>query len=217
MKELNTPLKRVGFLIFSAGILILIIGIYQISEDAYNLSRFFKKWIGSVFFERYSFSNYPAASYGTWITIIGLFLSFLYDKVTYRLIGWIKSGSKAELSDSPQSVPLHFKDGATALEYICKYMDTALIENELIPCLVVATSQSKESGAFAVISLPTDDGPKKSIAAFLSDAVPTDIAGKLCAVIVGPVNEHAGVPTFLLCAELEPSWSNGAWKVRRRF
>ena len=217
MKELNTPLKRVGFLVFITGLLILFVGMYQISEDAYSLSKFFEKWIESAFFERHSFRDYPAAGYGTWITVVGLFSSFLYDKITYRLIRWIKSGSKVELPASTPPVQLHFKDGAAALAYICEYMDISLVENELTPCLVVATSQSKETGAFAVINIPSADGPKKSIAGFLNDSVPSDIAGKLCAAMIGPSIENSGTPTFFLCAELEPSWSNGAWKVRRRF
>lgn len=222
MKELNTPLKRVGFLVFVAGLLILIFGMYQINDSAYRSSDIFETWLESVFFERYSFRRYPAACYGTWIAVIGLFSSFLYDKITYRLVGWIRSGNKADPPKSapPASAPpvqLHFKNGAAALEHICKYMDTALVENELTPCLVVATSQSKQSGAFAVINIPTDNGPKKSIAAFLSEVVPTEIAGKLCAAMIGPVNPSTGEPVFMLCAELEPTLGNGVWKVRRRF
>lgn len=217
MKGLNTPLKRVGFLVFVAGLLMSFFGIYQIADNAYRSSDILETWLEAVLFERRSFGRYPSAGYGAWIAIIGLLSSFLYDKVTYRLVGWIKSGSTAKAHEPAPPAQLHFKDGAAALEYICKYMDTALVENELTPCLVVATSRSKDSGSFAVINIPTDGGPKKSTAAFLSEDVPTEIAGKLCAAMIGPVNPSTGEPVFMLCAELEPTWSGGAWKVRRRF
>lgn len=217
MNGLNTPLKRIGFIVLVAGLIILAIGLYQIVGSSYRTSDALTKWVESFFFEKYSFRRYPLASYGTWIVIIGLLLSFLYEKITLRLVDWIKGNNRND-SVQPQKIPeLYFKDAKSALEYSCEYLNTDLAENELTACLVIATSQSKESGAFAVINVPSSSGPKKYTAAFLNETIPTDIAGRLCAALVGPIKEHGGDPTFMLCAELEPTWSNGAWKVKRRF
>lgn len=217
MNGIDTPFKRVGFIVFIAGLFISILGLYQIADNTYRSSDFFEKWLDSVLFQGGSFSRYPAAAYGAWLALLGLLSSFLYDKVTSRLFKWIKSGSAHDPCEPAPPAELHFKNGAAALDYICNFMDTKLVENELIPCLVVATSQSNESGSFAVISIPTDEGPKKSIAAFLGKDAPKEIAGKLCAALIGPINPETGDPVFVLCAELEPTWSGGAWKVRRRF
>lgn len=118
----------------------------------------------------------------------------------------------------PQEPPaLHFKDAKSALEYSCEYLDTTFKDGEYTPCIVVVTSSSKESGTFAVIDIPTDAGIKRSIAAFSTSDAPPAVAGKLCAAMIGPVLEETGAPTFLIFAELEPTWSDGAWMIKRRF
>ena len=220
MKELNSPLKRVGFLVLICGLLTLVIGILQIAGDTSRIGKILGLWIGSALFDKYSFRNYPAACYGTWIAIAGLMTSFLYDQITGKLIEWIRCKEK-EVSDgtvtASKPLELHFKNASSALEYICKYMNTRLVENELTPCLVVATSQSAEAGAFAVIKIPTDDGPKKAVAAFLGETAPDEIAGKLCGAIIGPINPVTGDPVLMLCSELEPSWSSEGWKIKRHF
>ena len=216
-KGLNTPFKRVGSLALSLGLIILLVGIYQITDDSYRAIDALEKWWDSVFFDRHRFREYPAACYGTWITIAGLLASFMYDSVTSKLVMWIAGTKIPDLPQQKDNPQLHFKDGNSAIEYICKYMDTKLVENEITPCFVVATSQSKDSGSFAVIQIPTDNGPKKSVAAFLGDIVPTEIAGRLCAAMIGPINPVTGDPVFMLCAELEPTWSNEGWKIKRRF
>ena len=212
----NTAIKRAGIVLLAVGGLILLVGLYKMHWSHMGASRFFERWLDTVLLDRYSTRQHPAVLYGSYLVIAGSLLSFLYDSVTGRLIQWVKNGSSTV--EVGKALPeLHFKDGKSAIEYACKYMDTSLIENELTPCLVIATSQSKESGAFAVIQVPTGEGPKKSIAGFLSENVPSDIAGRLCAALIGPINEQTGAPHLLLCAELEPMWSDGAWKVKRRF
>ncbi|WP_155736125.1 hypothetical protein [Pseudomonas chlororaphis] len=212
----NTATKRTGIVLLAVGGLILLIGLYKMHWSHMGASRFFDEWLDTVLLDRDSARQHPAVLYGSYLVVAGSLLSFLYDSVTGRLIQWVKNGSSTV--EVEKALPeLHFKDGKSALEYACKYMDTSLIENELTPCLVIATSQSKESGAFAVIHVPTDEGLNKSVAGFLGENVPTDIAGRLCAALVGPINEKTGAPHLLLCAELEPTWCNGAWKVKRRF
>lgn len=217
MRKLNTPLKRIGFIVFLVGALTLTVGLYSIFEESYRFSSGIEKWVGSVFFNRYDFKEYKAASYGTWLVIFGALLSFLYDSVTSRLVRWIKGSPNIESEENEKEVQLHFKDAESAIEYMCKYMDFKIIENEFIPCLVVATSQSKESGAFAVIKIPSVDGPQKAIAAFVGADAPSNIAGRLCTAMIGPTDPDTGVTHFLLCAELEPTWSPAGWKVKRRF
>lgn len=217
MKQLNTPLKRVGFIILLCGLLVLVVGLFQIADGAYKLADIFSNWIESVFFERYSFRRYPVACYGTWIALIGLLLSFLYDKTLGRLAGWIRVGNRAASEIAATPLEFHFKDAKSALEYSCEYLDTKLKEGEFTPCIVVAVSSSKESGVFAVIDIPTDDGIKRGIAAFSTSVAPPTVAGKLCAAMIGPALEQTGAPSFLIFAELEPTWSDGSWIIKRRF
>ena len=217
MRQLNTPLKRVGFIVMLFGLLVLVIGLFQIADNAYKLADILNDWIESVFFERYSFARYPAACYGTWITLIGLLLSFFYDKTLGRLAGWVRTGHRITPEITTKPLELHFKDAKSSLEYCCKYLDTTLKEGEFTPCVVVAVSSSKESEVFAVIDIPTNAGTERSIAAFSTSETPPTIVGKLCAAMIGPALEKDDAPTFLIFAELEPTWSEGSWKIKRRF
>lgn len=217
MSQLNTPLKRVGFIVMLFGLLVLVIGLFQIAGSTHRLDDIFSNWIESVFFERYSFRRYPVACYGTWVALIGLLLSFLYDKTLGRLAGWIRAGRRAAPEIAAKPLEFHFKDAKSALEYSCEYLDTKLKEGEFTPCVVVAVSSSKESGVFAVIDIPTDAGIKRGIAAFSTSVAPPAVAGKLCAAMIGPALELGGAPTFFVFAELEPTWSDGSWKIKRRF
>ncbi|MCO7513740.1 hypothetical protein NJF44_01200 [Pseudomonas guariconensis] len=146
--------------------------------------------------------------------------AYTYKWFTHR--AWLKEylrqmEIRAPRQQTETSIALRFNDAKSALEYSCKYMDTALVDGEFTPCIVVATSTSKESGTFAVIDVPTDAGIRRGIGAFSTNDAPPSVAGKLCAAMIGPVIEQTGAPSFLIFAELEPTWSDGAWKIKRRF
>lgn len=149
--------------------------------------------------------------------MVSFFAVFGLGAVKNWFLWRLHKSENAELRAQPSVPALHFKDAKSALEYSCKYMDTSLKDGELTPCIVVATSSSKESGTFAVVDIPTAAGIKRSVAAFLSNEAPPAVAGKLCAAMIGPVIEPTDTPTFLIVAELEPTWSDGSWKVKRRF
>lgn len=160
---------------------------------------------------------------GDWAEI-AYFVLYVVSFFAVFALGSIKDWFLYKLYDpsqpeaqSPKPVELHFKDAKSALEYSCKYMNTSLADGEFTPCIVIATSQSREAGAFAVIDIPTDSGIKRTTASFLPKEVPPAVVGTLCAAHIGPMIEALGSPAILLFAELEPTWADGAWKIRRRF
>ena len=55
-------------------------------------SRFLERWLDVICWNKYRISEYPAVIYGSYLVIIGSFLSGLYDQVTGRLVQWILTG-----------------------------------------------------------------------------------------------------------------------------
>lgn len=215
MKSLNTRTKRIGFLVMTLGIVISLIAAALISNNYYASRYFLETWIGSVFFLD-EFEDYPLASIGTWLVVIGLFSSYLYDSTVRKIFLWISTGNQP--TNAPvKPIPLHFKDAKSAFEYSCKYMNCDLSPDQVTPCLVISTSKSDQSGSFAVIDIPTDSGPKRAVAAFMGSSIPSDIVGKFCAAYIGPADPATGATPYLLCGELSLTWQDGAWGLKRRF
>ncbi|MCO7503173.1 MULTISPECIES: hypothetical protein [unclassified Pseudomonas] len=219
MEVLDRPIKRIGFTILLLGLALSVVGAFQIASDSYRASVFFERWVGTIFFERYAYKNYPATKFGFWIFLIGILFSFLYDRVIGKFFDWIANGGKKNkiIAAEKNHAELYFKDAKSVLEYSCKYMDTSLNEGEFTPCIVVATSSSRTAGTFAVIDIPSDQGIRRGVAAFSTQDTPSDVVGKLCAAMIGPMIDETGSPGLLLFAELEPTWQNGSWKVKRHF
>lgn len=217
MKSLNTRTKRIGFLVLVLGIVISLIAAIQMESSYYARSSFLEYWFSSVFFGN-EFDEYPLASVGTWLMVIGLFSSYLYDSTIKKISTWVASGNQHQSAGQPaKSMPLHFKDAKSAFEYSCKYMNCDLSPDQVTPCLVISTSKSDQAGSFAVIDIPTDSGPKRAIAAFMGASIPSDIVGKFCAAYIGPADSTTGVTPYLLCGELSLTWQDGAWGLKRRF
>ncbi|WP_338794051.1 hypothetical protein [Pseudomonas sp. AE27] len=169
-------------------------------------------WLDGVI--RSSYSSWAEGAYFL-LYIVSFFAIFAFSSITE----WFYARLSRE-TEQPKPHPplaLHFKDAKSVMEYSCKYMDTSLRDGECTPCIVISTSSSKESGSFAVIDYPTGDGLKRGIATFPSERVPQGVAGKLCAALIGPPVDALGPPAFLVFAELEPSWIDGAWQIKTRF
>lgn len=93
MEELtNTVTKRIGIVLLLVGMIILSIGLYDMGGRYLSLDRFFERWLDVIIWDKYRVKEYPAVFYGSYLVIIGLFLSPLYDKVTSRLVQWILTG-----------------------------------------------------------------------------------------------------------------------------
>ena len=216
MKSLDTPIKRIGFLIMGLGLLLCVIAAFQIFDGYYDRRHFLENWVGSVFFSKKGFDEYPLASIGTWLTVIGLFSSYLYDSTIRKILLWVSNGNRPA-SEPAKTFPLHFKDAKSAFEYSCKYMNCDLSPDQVTPCLVISTSRSDKAGSFAVIDIPTGDGPKRAVASFMGTSIPSDIVGSFCAAYIGPADPSTGITPYLLCGELSLTWQDGAWGLKRRF
>lgn len=149
-------------------------------------------------------------------------VTFLYKALTYR--SWRKEYWRQMDMRAPKPEPepekpvhLHFKDAKSALEYSCSYLNTTIEADQITPCVVVATSQSNQAEPFAVIDVPTITGPKRTVAAFINKSVPSDIAGRFCAAYTGPIDPETGLQVFIICAEFDLTWSQGAWRIKRQF
>lgn len=149
--------------------------------------------------------------------VASFFAIFGLSTVKDWFLDRIREPDKPEPIHAPFAPALHFKDAKSALDYSCKYMDTSFKDGEFTPCIVVATSSSKEAGLFAVIDVPSSSGLKRCVGEFSTETAPDRVAGKLCAAMIGPPVDGADLPAFLIFAELEPTWSNGAWKISRYF
>lgn len=88
----NTIIKRIGIVLLLVGLIILSIGLYDMGGRYLSSGRFFERWVDVIIWDKYRVKQYPAVFYGSYLVIIGLFLSALYDKVTGRLVQWILTG-----------------------------------------------------------------------------------------------------------------------------
>ncbi|QXH68621.1 hypothetical protein [Pseudomonas asgharzadehiana] len=88
----NTVTKRIGIVLLLVGLIILSIGLYNMGGRYLSPDRFFERWLDVISWNKYRVKEYPAVFYGSYLVIVGLFLSVLYDKVTGRLVQWILTG-----------------------------------------------------------------------------------------------------------------------------
>ncbi|ONH52829.1 hypothetical protein SAMN04490182_4535 [Pseudomonas cedrina] len=88
----NTVTKRIGIVLLLVGLIILSIGLYDMSGRYLSLDRFSERWLDVISWNKYRVRQYPAVFYGSYLVIIGLFLSVLYDKVIGRVVQWILTG-----------------------------------------------------------------------------------------------------------------------------
>lgn len=88
----NTVTKRIGCVLLLVGLILLSIGLYDMGGRYLSSERFFERWADVIVWNKYRVKQYPAVFYGSYLVIIGLFLSALYDKVTGRLVRWILTG-----------------------------------------------------------------------------------------------------------------------------
>ncbi|MCP1404451.1 hypothetical protein [Achromobacter insolitus] len=94
--RLDTPLKRIGMMILALGAVLLAAGLIEIANDIgrWNfMERLFDRWWGSVWGTGGRYERSSIAAWGTYMTVLGYLLSFGYDRLTSRLIRWIRTGS----------------------------------------------------------------------------------------------------------------------------
>ncbi len=88
LDKLNTPVKRAGFVATITGLFLMLVGVLH--DDFYFDSETFFR---SIEFSR-RFGSVPAFGIGFYLTVAGLFTSFLFDYTLGPLMRWIKQGRK---------------------------------------------------------------------------------------------------------------------------
>lgn len=94
--KLDTPLKRIGLMALALGAVLLAAGLIEISNDIgrWNFAeRLFDRWWGSVSGTGGRSERSSLAAWGTYMTAFGYLFSFGYDRITSRLVRWIRTGS----------------------------------------------------------------------------------------------------------------------------
>lgn len=89
--KFDTPIKRFGFTLLAIGLLLIVGTLIYIALWTYRLHYY---WELIVDYWSYPIrgGGYNCLHYGVILSIIGLFLSYLYDSTIGRLIAWIKHG-----------------------------------------------------------------------------------------------------------------------------
>ena len=89
MNAINTPLKRVGFIIMVIGISLFFCGwLFWALLDFYYPWRFF---IRSISFNTYLwFIENKLVAYGFYMSLVGLIMSYIYDIGIGKIVIWIK-------------------------------------------------------------------------------------------------------------------------------
>lgn len=88
----NSVTKRIGIVLLLVGLIILSIGLYYMGGRYLSPDRFFDRWLDVISWNKYRIRQYPAVFYGSYLVIIGLLLSVLYDKITGCFVQWILTG-----------------------------------------------------------------------------------------------------------------------------
>lgn len=91
-QRLDTPLKRIGAIILAIGCLTFFVGAVQMIDRRDDFGWFIETWIKSVFRDGSSYRNYPTVAWGTYLIVLGLLSSFLYDKTLGKMFAWVKTG-----------------------------------------------------------------------------------------------------------------------------
>lgn len=213
LRKLDTPFKRLGFIVLVVGVICSLVGIVQLGHMTSRLGRLLDYWGQALMFDRYVYRQAPFALFGPYIAAFGLLMSFLYDKTLKRLAQWISAGTPPKEKD----IVLHYESSMAALEYAQKYCVTSLEDGATIPCVVESISKIEPQQWTALVLVPTDDGIKQMVAGLFGDGPHDHLKGKLCAAHSGGLVEGYGLPALLLVAELANEWhARKGWKVMRK-
>lgn len=80
--RLNTKLRRLGFVIFYAGLLLMLAGMASENADIDDL-------LSATMLNSYRYERYYISATGAHIALAGFFMAFLYEKTIKPLISWI--------------------------------------------------------------------------------------------------------------------------------
>lgn len=88
VSRLDAPVKRIGSIILLVGLIMSIIGAFNL--DSYNP---ISNWLNAVFRQsRYATREYWMCAWGSYLTTIGFLFSFGYESTIAKLLRWIQKG-----------------------------------------------------------------------------------------------------------------------------
>ncbi|TNV22129.1 hypothetical protein FH968_04440 [Buttiauxella sp. B2] len=89
MNQLNTPVKRIGFLVLAIGLALFAIGWIMWAADDFVYG--WEEFIRSVTFDTYLWNNYNNfMCYGFYLALFGAVFSYFYDLGIGQIVRWIK-------------------------------------------------------------------------------------------------------------------------------
>lgn len=93
-KKLNSPIQRVGVIFLIVGLVTLIIGLVQAINYTGRFGSLMTEWLNAFMIEQRVVRRYPSLVWGTYLTLIGLMFSFLYDRTLGPLFRWVWRGKQ---------------------------------------------------------------------------------------------------------------------------
>lgn len=84
-KKLNTPIKRIGFIVFIFGVVLFLYS-WLTHYDSYYFGRIVTN---SITFSKSDLYYSFGVALGFYLSLIGVLLSFAYDLTIGRLVNWI--------------------------------------------------------------------------------------------------------------------------------
>jgi hypothetical protein len=197
--------ERAAFLVAAAGALLCLTSVLLLD---YPLERSIDTLISVVELGSWEARQHPVLALISRLTLAAAALRLLWAPAAKFIT---KNNAKAE-RNAVSACDLHFKSPSAALSYACEFLTCGRGDGDMI--VGIAT---KITDDIISIEAASKGGPVFAIAKAQSGPVknPEECIGQLCAVVVGPYVQEAGLYAMLGVALLEPSYGASGWKVRR--
>lgn len=88
VQPLNSSIKRIGFCCLVAGLIVLIPGLFMLADAS--------RYLGDAWWELMLWDDYDEfwpLRVATYMFVVGMLLSYLYDIGLGRIVSWVKAGA----------------------------------------------------------------------------------------------------------------------------
>lgn len=201
----DTPFKRV------CSVVVVVCAAYPFLWAVGNY--YYGRDLQEVFAQAFSFERIDSV-YRSPVHVVRLGVLALIGRCFGgQMLRWISTGKTAQRVAPPT---LKFKDPEAALQYAAKYLLGRMDAGATLPCVVDSIHSLERGVRVAEVRIATSEGILEAMAAMPKTLGGDWLKGALCAVHLGEVVPDAGGMRYaIIVAELEPTWENGAWQVRR--
>ncbi len=86
----NSITKRLGVLTALLGMTLLGFGIYDMGCGYWRPNCYFDTWLDVVSLNR---KRHPAVLIGSYLVLVGMLMSILYDRLTGKVVNWVLYGT----------------------------------------------------------------------------------------------------------------------------